>query len=441
MNAGHHRTKRVLWGTLSLAVSTVIVNALWLVIIGMAARYFLPEQFGLWSILISLVGLFMTGGDLGLSNALKNQLSQLYGRTDSSQSTDQTYFFSVFYILIISATILTVVFFIIQPFIPWAAVLKTTDASLTNQGAVLFTLGASLCAFNTAFNLFLPGFFSYQQCHWNAIVAVISKLILLLFMWGFVFSGSSFFSTTAMFFIVTLASSIVSMAIFLLVRRWKPIVISISTLIAKLRELWRKSAQFAFLQIFSTFLLYADLFVIGKLLGLGSVGDYFLVKRIYLLVSAFQFTALLPIWSAYTEAVESKDYEWTCRVLSKSALYTSSISLVCVLFFALAGNYALNIWKGSEINAFSLFVFIGLWNIVYNWNNCFSVFLNATGNLKVQTILVGISAVIFIPLALLLGGKFGIIGICVALLLVNLPLSLSNPIQSFNIIKKFKAQT
>jgi len=48
--------------------------------------------------------------------------------------------------------------------------------------------------------------------------------------------------------------------------------------------------------------------------------------------------------------------------------------------------------------------------------------------------------VAFIPLALFAGGRYGMVGIAIALLAVHLPVSLSNPIQSMGIIRGLKRQ-
>jgi O-antigen/teichoic acid export membrane protein len=49
-----------------------------LILAGMLARYFTPEEFGLWSILISLNGVLLSGFDFGFGNALRNRMAQLY---------------------------------------------------------------------------------------------------------------------------------------------------------------------------------------------------------------------------------------------------------------------------------------------------------------------------------------------------------------------------
>ncbi len=189
---------------------------------------------------------------------------------------------------------------------------------------------------------------------------------------------------------------------------------------------------FNLLQVFSTFLLNADYFVISKVLGLETVGDYFLVKRVYLVLSSLHFAILLPVWSAYTASVESGDFAWMDKTLRKTVRYTVLIFAGGIAGMLLAGDFVLYLWTGKRIDSPPLFFWLGVWGLVYGWNNCFSVFLNGTGRLKLQVLFVGVAAAAFVPVALFLGERYGVLGVCWALIGVSLPVTLSNPLQSFS---------
>ena len=265
--------------------------------------------------------------------------------------------------------------------------------------------------------------------------------MLLAFTLLFVVLLQSFFAINLMTFLVTLFSSVVSFLTFLVVRKWKVIIVPFRTAWAKVKELWSKSAQFALLQVFSTILLMVDLFVVSKLLGLDTVGEYFLVKRIYLVLASFHFAVLLPVWSAYTESIESGEIIWARKTLKKTTLYTVMIFTAGIVIVCFAGNDLIYLWTGKEIINRDLFIWLGVWGFVYGWCNCFSVFLNATGNLKYQVILVGLGAISFIPVSLFLGEKYGVLGICYSLILVGLPVAISNPVESITIIKNYQTNT
>jgi O-antigen/teichoic acid export membrane protein len=404
-----------------------------LILAGMLARYFSPDEFGLWSILISLNGVLLTGFDFGFGNALRNRMAQLYASRNDGEN--RVCYLAVFYWFLFSAFVLSTIFFSIRPHIPWELLFKTTDPYILETGATLIVLGASILAFNIAFNLYTVGFYSYQESHWNALVNGAARLLLLLCAVGFVLSLQSFFVINVMTFLVTLLSSVAAFMIFLAVRKWPLTRIPLGAIWTRIRELWIKSAQFALLQLISTFLLMTDLFVVSNLLGLEVVGEYFLVKRLYLVLASFHFAVLLPLWSAYTESIESHDTEWAERSLKKAAALTVVVFTAGVIVLCLVGSDLIYWWTGKRVVHASLFIWLGIWGFLYGWGNCFSVFLNAVGRLNVQVLLGGLAAVAFIPLSLWLGKSHGIIGICLALILISVPFAIFAPLEAIRVLR------
>jgi O-antigen/teichoic acid export membrane protein len=402
------------------------------------ARYFSSEEFGLWSMLMSLNGILITGFDLGFGNALRNRLAVLSARDQAAGREGQEYFFSIFYWFMFTALILTGLFLVLKPAIPWQNLFNSTAPGLTQAGASLMIVGACLLVFNIAFNLYSAGFFGYQESHWNALLGGFSKLALLGVVLLLVAGKGSFYAVNVSFFLVTLVSSAVSFQVFLSVRRWRWRRIPFADIYKRVKELWGKSAQFALLQIFATFLLNADYFVVSKVLGLETVGDYFLIKRLYLVIASFHFAILLPVWSAYTESLAARDVEWVGRSLRKTIFYTLILFGGGILFMSAEGNFILRLWTGKQVPSASLFVWLGIWGLIYGWINCFSVFLNGTGHLKWQVILLAVAAVAFVPLALVLGEAYGAEGICLALILASLPVALVIPVQSIGILKNYR---
>ena len=421
-------------GSSSLVASTGLTLVVGLSLAGMLARYFSPEEFGMWSILISLNGILLSGFDFGFGNALRNKMAQLFAGHHDEES--RAYFFSIFYGFIFSASILGLIFYSARPFIPWSILFSSTNPLLLETGASLMTIGASILAFNIAFNLYTAGFFSYQESHWNALLNGISKLLLLLFTIFLVLLQQTFFFINLLTFLITLISSMAAFMVFLGIRKWNFSMIPFRAILSRVKELWLKSAQFAFLQIFSTFLLMADLFVVSRISGLEIVGEYFLVKRLYLVLASFHFAVLLPVWSAYTESIESREVRWAEIALRKAVLYTVFIFALGITTISLGGNYLIHLWTGKEITNRSLFLWLGLWGFIYGWSNCFSVFLNSTGHLKYQVILGGFAAITFIPLSLFWGNPYGIIGVCMALIAVSLPFAVFAPLESMRILNR-----
>ncbi len=430
------RTRNVLIGSTALMASTGVNLAVGLALAALLARHFTPDEFGLWSILISLNGVLLTGFDFGFGNALRNRMARLYAVRNDVEN--RVYFLAVFYWFLFSAVVLSAAFFSIRPLVDWGLLFKAADPRLVETGARLIVLGASILSFNIAFNLYTVGFFSYQESQWNALASGLSRILLLSIVFLLVFCLQGFFVINLMTFLVTLLSSMGAFALFLAVRKWPVTLLSPGAIWIRVRELWIQSAQFAFLQIFSTFLLMADLFVVSRILGLETVGEYFLVKRLYLVLASLHFAVLLPLWSAYTEAIESGDRAWAGRSLGKAAGMTLAVFSAGTLLMWYAGDSVIYWWTGKRIANESLFLWLGLWGFLYGWGNCFSVFLNAIGRLTFQVILAGLAAVVLVPLSLWLGKSHGVAGVCGALVLISAPFAVLAPLESIRALQRPK---
>jgi O-antigen/teichoic acid export membrane protein len=429
----NNRIKNILLGSASLLSSTFVTFLSGFILAGIIARFFTPDQFGLWGILISLNGIFINGFDLGFGNALRNKIAQLnaVGKNDECR----LYYFSVFEWFLISAIFFTIIFIVIKSIIPWNILLKSENPIIIKEGATLFIIGCVVFAFNIAFNLYSSGFFGFQESHFNAVFNAVSKLSVLAVTVILVYAGVSFFNVNIITFAAIMGASITGFLSFLCIRKWQVIIPNFRKSMAVVKELWRKSAQFALLQVFSIVLMNADIFVVSASSGLTTAGDYFVVKRLYLIISTIHFALMLPLWSAYTESMEKKEYGWIKNMLKKTVIGTFGLFLIGIVVLTFLGEYISYLWTGKRIDNIWLYLWMGVWSIMYGWNNCFSILLNALGRLKRQVLYVGIGTVAFFPVGILLGELYGAIGICIALVIVSIPITISNPIESFLYIK------
>ena len=74
-------------------------------------HYYSKDLFGVWAAITSVAAIIVTG-DLGITNALRNKVSQLLVE-DKNNRSSQTYFYSVFYFFLFLAIVLTIILFCI----------------------------------------------------------------------------------------------------------------------------------------------------------------------------------------------------------------------------------------------------------------------------------------------------------------------------------------
>jgi len=428
------RSSNVLYGALSLSISQVLVSLIGFILTGILARYFMPDEFGLWSLAISLTGI-LAGFDLGFCNALRNKLAQVYARKIDENREGQIYFLSLFYWFLFWALCLNLVAIVLKPYVPWGALFNSNKISVIKEGSLIFVIGIAISAINLAFSIGSAGFFSYQESHWIAVFSLLPRFLILIVTILFIYLHLPFFPITVMFFLLTLLSSAVSAYFFLHRRKWKIIFINIAIIWQKIQELWNKSFQFALLQLFGALYISLDIFLVSKIFGLEMAGEYSIVKKLYVLFGCVHFCFLMPIWSAYTEAVELRDFEWVEKIIKKSAFYTIIAFVAATIIFTIFGNSIVYLWTGKHITNMLFYFILGIYSLIFGWVNCFSVFLNSIGKLKTQIILFSLGSLCLIPFSLYLSRTFGLIGICYALVITVIPLAISNPIQSYFFIK------
>ena len=73
---------------------------------------------------------------------------------------------------------------------------------------------------------------------------------------------------------------------------------------------------------------------------------------------------------------------------------------------------------------------------IVNWNNLYAYFLNGIGKIRIQLYCSILSSIILIPLAIILGSHWGIIGICVSMCIALSTSAVALPLQYRSIIKK-----
>ncbi len=199
-------------------------------------------------------------------------------------------------------------------------------------------------------------------------------------------------------------------------------------------ELLGLGFQFFILQIAGIIIFASSNFVISKVLSPAQVTPYQVAYR-YFSLTMMIFTVIgVPFWSATTDAYERGDIDWIKKSMKRLHMILIAIFLALVLMVAVA-NFVYRIWVGSEIVVpMSLTIGMALYLLIVITSLCYSYFLNGFGYLRLQLITTIISAIIYIPLAITLGHRFGTTGIVAALCLMNTPGVIVNMMQYNKIV-------
>ena len=415
------RTRRYIVGASSNLVSQGVVAIATILFTGILARYFSPEEFGIWSLLSVFLGMFISF-DMGFGNALKNHISALFAtRTPQSDESARVMFFSMFYTMLVWFILLAGILYVFREHVPWSIIIKTNNRFLQSEGQQLLLLVVIFYSISSAFQVYSHGFYGYQETQFISLVNAISKFAVLVFVVVAVACNTSFFDVNLINLGVVLLFSIVGFFFFIHRRRWKSHRVKLADIKSAIVKLYSSSLQFTALQVIAVVASNLDMFVISNRLGLAVVGDYSLIKRIYLFSMSFHGMALLPLWPAFTEAVVKQDYPWVKRLLNKALIITSGVFVLQILVLFFCGDWVIHIWTGKQVELSMTFLLLGGYYLIYAIANVFSVFLNSINKLKWQILFGAIALGSFVPLSSYLAPTFGVNGIALTLLIVNLP--------------------
>ena len=95
----------------------------------------------------------------------------------------------------------------------------------------------------------------------------------------------------------------------------------------------------------------------------------------------------------------------------------------------------ISLWIGSMVSVpLLVHVLVCTWVLINAYNGIYSHFYNGVGKIRLQVIIAIIQSILNIPLALILGFKFGIVGILLANVIIALGCAIVYPIQYKKII-------
>ena len=106
-----------------------------------------------------------------------------------------------------------------------------------------------------------------------------------------------------------------------------------------------------------------------------------------------------------------------------------------VLVMLLASGTAYHLWIGDVVTVkTSISVAVALYVIVNIWNSLHSALLNGMGKIRLQLYISMLGTAFNIPLAIILGRKFGVEGVVMAAVLLNLISMVYSPIQVIRLL-------
>ena len=425
---GRDRLRRAgLTGTASLLARGTGI-AVSLVTIPLVMGYLGQERYGIWVILGSLASWLLIS-DLGFSgNALVNALSEANGRDD--RALGQQLVATAFWCLMAIAGVLTLLFTLLFPVIPWASFFNSSPdiPAWELHWAVILSLACFLLMF--PFRIVGSVYSGYQEGYIGYIWAIIGSILTLFVLFGITRVPGGLLELVLALsgarVIVALANAVY---LFYQQRPW---------LFPRLRNVTRKSFQrlrslglkYLVSQLAGIALLHSQPIIITQLLGLGEVSIFHIAHRILTLPLMVVQMFTFPLLAAYGEAYSRRDWPWMSRTLRRSLLASLLIGICSSLPLALIARPVIEIWVGSNlVPDFTLVISLCAYVVLCCAATPISVFLHGLECVGGQASITVVSSILTVGFGIGLTGEWGLTGMGIAMavgMAVNLILQVAH---------------
>ena len=178
------------------------------------------------------------------------------------------------------------------------------------------------------------------------------------------------------------------------------------------KDLLHLGLLFFALQLGGAVAFSSDNIVLARLIGPEAVAQYAVPCRLFSLVSMAASFIVAPLWPAYGEAMERRDYQWIRRTLYRSLLLVSGVSVFLSTALVIFGSRIINLWVGSSIHPSPLLLAgLGIWGVVSGVSSSVAMFLNGLSVIRFQIVLCVLGASANIAISVYLTMRIGIPGV------------------------------
>ncbi len=435
MNNGHDRSvkarKNILISFFIKGISIVIG----FIFVPLLINYLGTVEYGIWITLTSIIA-WVSYFDIGLGNGLRNRFAESLARQEYDLA--KIYVSTTYAALSLTFGIFFLIFLVVSPLIDWAMVLNAPEEMAAELDILIkITVGFFLLRFILKLiNIIItadqrPAISNTFEPLGNA-VSLIGILLLLHF-------------TQPSLINLGLVLGVAPVVVLLLVtiyffnkeyKIYKPSFRFVN--FHYFKDLAGIGFQFFIIQVTIVIILSTNNIIITQIVGPEAVTSYNVAFRYFGMISMGFAIVANTYWSAFTEAYIKNDIPWIRKITK--ALINMFIGIVAALVLMLVFSEEFyKLWVGNKVQVpFMLSLYCALFVLISVWVSIFTYFINGTGKIKVQLYTTVISAIISIPISIILATtlKMGASGVVLGSCLAYIPLAIISPIQYRKIITK-----
>jgi O-antigen/teichoic acid export membrane protein len=338
------RYRRAIWTILASGLSKTGGLLSMLILVPLVMKHLGDERAGVWMTMSSLTVL-VGFADLGMGTGLMTKVAQAMGaqREDLARRAIS----SCFFVLLGVATVLGLVFVLLNPMLRWNEILKTT-ADLGRE-----EMSAAMVAFVLATLAGLP-FSLVERVQSGQQEGFSSHL------WQ---GGATLLSLLGVWWVLRLGWGLpgvlwagLGIRTLMLVANWAVYFLGQRrALCPRWSECSRETAWdmirlglvFLWLNLLAFNWWLVDPIVITRALGADAVAGYGAMQRLFAVGLVAQYL-VMPLWPAFGEALARRDYEWARLTLRRALVGTVALTAVLGLVLVILGPWITRHWLPTE---------------------------------------------------------------------------------------------
>ncbi len=415
-------SQAALTGFITLAVRFISIGS-GLLSLSITARYLGKEQFGVWLILSTFMN-WVSLADLGLTNSLTNILATALAKQD--RQTAQQSVASAFFPMLGLGILLLAIALNSVLFIAWEQVFNLQlSPSLADDTRMAIVV--AMCLFSISIPLSIPRcvYNAYQQGYTYQLWVGLGNILSL----GSLFISQYYHANLAWllgtFFGMKIVGDLLAGGhLFYIYQPWLLPKLSNCNLDI-FRDLTKVGFQFWIAQICSICIFQTDLIIIAQLFGAVEVGTYGIFLKLFSTIDVVSSSFLLPLWPAYSDAKAKGDYQWIQKKLRNSMVAVSIWSIGAGGILTICSPIIIRYLAGKDLNfPPSLPGYMLLTYILISLANTTAMLVNGLGELRLQSFVAPISAIVNLILSILLGKAIGVQGVTLATAICTLVFSI-----------------
>jgi len=421
--------KNILFGFGIKGISIVIG----LVLVPITIDYLDTTRYGIWITLSSFLGWF-SFFEIGLGTGLKNKLSEALATNNFELG--KTYVSTSYFLISIIVFLLLFVFGILAFILDWTIILNA-PIEYKNELSILAII--VLFSFSLRFLLRLVEsvLFAFQDTAlsqtFNPIANIISLFLLIVVM----NTINSSLLLVGLIFSLTPIIVLIFPTILLFKGKYSKVSPSLSFIkLSASKELFGISLKFFIIQISTLILFQTSTILIAQYFGPEEVTNYNIVFKYFSVIYMLFTIIVAPLWPAYTEAWVKNDIQWINRILKKTKLiwYAFLFTGVILLVFS---KVVYTAWVGDKVQiSYELSFWMLLYFLSLSFGGVYNMFINGVGKIHVQMISLGIGAILYLPITIILIKifHFGTEAVVIGMIFANFYSPFVAPYQSHLII-------